>query len=447
MSHFFPYLVSFVTGHFLLNLLLPKKNPLSPGLRFFLAAGLGLSVNVGLLFLALIVMGQVDRAWMIGLNVGAAGLAAALYLRKPKEKSRSRPPEFDRWETAGILVILACLGPLMIYAQLFHPYGGWDAWQVWNFKAKFLFLGGENWQNLFNPVLWRSSPHYPLFLPLVNVWAWISVGEPAALSTFLIAIVFTFLTTGLLFTALKNLTGHWSAIVPPLTILSSPFFGILATSQYCDIVIGYYLLAAGVSLLLFEKTKLNSFAFLAGLFLGTLTFTKPEGAIAAFLMAFWFLFYKILTPSPSKKLTIVRFLTGLFINALPFVLFTWLFAPINSTFINGWTSASHPADMTRLKTIFVFFWAEISNFKYAGLWLTVVTGFLVSLRYGLRGASGILPLFTVSYLVVLILYYHINTHFEILSWMQNTLNRLLFAILPLLLFWIFASMWRKLKDA
>ncbi len=68
--------------------------------------------------------------------------------------------------TLGILAI-----PLAISAH-YYPLGGWDAWSCWSLKAKFIFLGQENWKDLLAPGLWRSNTHYPLLWPLINVWFW-----------------------------------------------------------------------------------------------------------------------------------------------------------------------------------------------------------------------------------------------------------------------------------
>jgi hypothetical protein len=68
--------------------------------------------------------------------------------------------------TLGFLAV-----PLAISAH-YYPLGGWDAWSCWSLKAKFIFLGQENWKDVLSPGLWRSNTHYPLLWPLINVWFW-----------------------------------------------------------------------------------------------------------------------------------------------------------------------------------------------------------------------------------------------------------------------------------
>ena len=93
------------------------------------------------------------------------------------------------------------------------PSGGWDAWSCWNLKAKFIFLGHENWKDVLAPGLWRSNTHYPLLWPLINVWFWDLGGHFDQAVPMLNSIVFALLTAGILLFGLLELTGMlWASI-------------------------------------------------------------------------------------------------------------------------------------------------------------------------------------------------------------------------------------------
>ena len=97
------------------------------------------------------------------------------------------------------------------------PHGEWDAWAVWNLKARFLLRGAEDWTALFSPAL--PHPGYPLMLPgtVARLWMWLGTETPATGAW--VAATFTYATpvvsTGAV-AALRGwgpelLTGCWSS--------------------------------------------------------------------------------------------------------------------------------------------------------------------------------------------------------------------------------------------
>jgi len=366
-------------------------------------------------------------------------------------------------------------------------------------------LGGHNWENMFHPILWRSSQHYPLLLPLMNVWGWIFSDTPTPVIPLVNSIIFTFLTAALLFSGLKAVIKTFPALLAVLLLLSSSTFMIYATSQYCDIVIAYFLLAVFVCLVLSRlhqtkslvplqltsPEKLNllisgtsapfldnnkivagALAFLAGLFLGCLSFTKPEGTLASLLIACLAVPYfidgmrssHVRHPEarraegslgdpclPAGRLRFAQddpighFLTflsaGLLIGFLPTILFHVFYAPANQTFINGLNSAQHPVTMERLKIIAMYVMFEFMSRKWHGLWALLFIGLLFSQGRCWKKERVVLFFFLISYAFMTTFYYWLNTYFEITWWLTVTLPRILSAVLPVVIFWVFYSVW------
>ena len=176
--------------------------------------------------------------------------------------------------------IIAVLGIITLgmftFASL-YPYGGWDAWGCWNFKARFLFLGGEEWTGMFDPVLWRHQILYPFLLPLINVWFWSFGSTPTYAVPLAMTCLIPLLTAGLLYSALRELTGKWYMILVPLWIFTNMFTIQLSASQYSDLLLGLSLLAAITLFLLFQRTKDPGYMVPMGLVLGMAGFTKVEG--------------------------------------------------------------------------------------------------------------------------------------------------------------------------
>ncbi len=462
MSYTVPYLISFLIGYFLISLTfslthgnqrsrtLPNSPPLY--LHFFLAAGLGLSMSANIVFYILVFVDRINKNFSIQFNLLLLFLLvlAQFYFCRKNKNPFWKLAGWDLQKSAAIFLIVLLLIPLWKYAQLFQPFGGWDAWQVWNFKAKFLTLGEDHWKNMFSPLLWRSSPHYPLLLPLINVWAWLFLDQPLDIVPLITASLFTFLTGGLLFSSLSSLTKNYHAIFATLLIFTLPFWALLATSQYSDIVLAYYLLASMICWLEGSRQNSPAYLFLSGLFLGSLSFTKSEGTIAVtviFLLAIFYTFFNKAKTYDHKLKLFFSFLVGSAINGLPTLLFEWLYAPMNQTFINGLISTSHPASLERFKVIMVFFLVEIINKKWNGLWILLMAGIFLSKGKGFNKTLIIFPLFLGTYLMIVLVYYFLNTYFEIFWWLQNTLARILFGILPVVIFWVFVSLeWEDKKS-
>ena len=329
-----------------------------------------------------------------------------------------------------------------------------------------MFLAKDHWQNMFDPILWRSSPHYPLLLPSMNVFFWIMQDTPTTTGPLINSIVFTFLLLGLLIFGLKDLTKSIFSAVPAIFILSLPLFQKLAYSQYNDLLVAYFLLASFFCLIKTKETNLPEFSFLGGIFLGVLSFTKNEGLLAALLillLSFPYLFWRNKQLSKTK---IIKFLfIGLFLGAISTLIFTFFYAPKNITFINGLVSSEKPITLMRIKIILAFYFFElftpiwnliavikhnpkaIIDAKWMGIWVVTVIIIIMNFKKCFALKLWIIPVFLLLYNFIIIFYYLINTYFQIDWWLQVTLHRILFSVLPTVMFWIFYSLWQENKNS
>jgi hypothetical protein len=246
---------------------------------------------------------------------------------------------------------------------------------------------------------------------------------------------------------LKSRIPDAAAMSASALFLTLAFFVKLAISQYSDIELGYFLLAALICLLQISSGR-KSFILLAGIYCGFLSFTKPEGMIAALILMTLALLYFVWTiPGYKKEKVIPTFLLAAGIAFLPTILFHILYSPGNQTFINGLTSKDHPANFFRFKFIWAFLYEELKSGKWHGIWILLGLGALAGCRRGFRRQAAIIPFFLLSYLAVILVYYFLNTYFKIEWWMQVTLNRILFSLLPTVVFWVFDSLWEGKKTA
>ncbi len=441
---YLPFTISFLMGYFLLDLILSNEKKLALPIRLFLAGGLGLGLSAHITFYSFIIFDRLNTTFVIAINIFALMYLLTLALIKTKGKIISLSSfHLHNFKSAIPYLVIILLSAPLWYQTHFYAYGGWDAWSTWNLKAKFLFLGEDHWKNIFDPVLWRSSPHYPLLLPLINVWGW-SFSKTAVFGVpVFTAFSFSFMTVGLLYASLYKATKSIFPLFAIAVLLTLPYFLKLSYSQYADVILSYYILASFVCLTLAKAENNPKLCLVAGICIGFLSFTKGEGLVAAFVIALLFIPYMAWkNKQQNLKKFIAYFFAGAFIAALPTILFQLLYSPQNQTFINGLISPTKPATFYRLKIILSFYLVEFVGQNWNGLWIVLVAGLICGKGKCFQSKLIIIPLFLLIYTLIITIYYFLNTHFEIHWWLQVSLHRIMYAVLPLTIFWTFCSLWQ-----
>ncbi len=435
-----PYLFSFILGFLCLNIIFQKEKNINTAVKFIFSLAIGLGLSASITFLSFILFDQLVPFFVLLINTLLLLILTyynySLRAFSFKIKMPGQKKFFRNCVLLGIFVLFFL--PL-INQCLYYAHGGWDAWSVWNVKAKFMYLGESSWKNIFKPELWRSSPHYPLFLPLINVWGWIFTQSAVYYIPQMTALVFTVLIAGLLYFGIKDLTKSPFSLIPVLLFISSPFVVKQCVSQYCDLIFGFYLFGCIYSLIKTKEDNSLSFAITAGILLGLLTFTKGEGLLAAGLVTLFALPYLWLKNPHNEKLSlIIYFLVSALFASMPLIYFKLLFAPDNVTFTNGLISQTHPSTFPRLKAIFMYYFFELKNPKWDGLLLLILAILIFHYKKLLSPRNSLISLFLLSYFAIITFYYYVNTQFEIIWWLNVTLGRVIFAVLPVILFLAFA---------
>jgi hypothetical protein len=295
---------------------------------------------------------------------------------------------------------------------------------------------------MFDPLLWRSNIAYPLLVPGLNVWSWCFGKDPVWSVPLANSCLITFVTAGTLLFAIKKLAGRLHAILAPAWLLSILFVVKLASSQYSDLLVGNYFLAAIVAFLYFGRTGERGWLAVMAIALGALSFTKSEGLVLAIVttavaVALRSLDTKNKSAVPKDALV---FFVALFVAFLPTIIFQIGYAPNSETFMNGFTSAAKPTSLERLTVILVFLKLELLSGKWNGFWLVALLGILLGGKRAWRRELWIFPLVVGLYLLAIIGVYWMNTFFEIAWWLSTTLNRILFALTPAVILWVFLAL-------
>lgn len=248
-------------------------------LPFALGAGLGLSSLSYFLWMPL------SGSFPWGFALGEILLAGSLILLRLLSRRRetdlltennlpSKPPVFLSLAFYGVTAWALLNFFLRSFTQ---QHGNWDAWSIWNLAARFLYRGGEYWRNAFSPVLFHGD--YPLLVPANVARLWVFAGKESLYASWLVALVYFAGTILLLIAAIQILRGNTHALVGGLMLISATAFTVYGASQVADVPAGFYLLAAGVAILMSDHYPAvrPRWLALAGFFGSLAAWTKNEG--------------------------------------------------------------------------------------------------------------------------------------------------------------------------
>ena len=296
------FLLSFLMGFFVVSLLWRRGRQTNRDtiLRSCLAVGFGFGMSSCLFFCWLYLIGSSSRnfgrSYIVPEVVTAAGLGVA-YFCSSKRPILSNGEDYHRREEDNSLLdrlipavfylVLSCSVVTFILTALTHQHGEWDAWSIWNLRARFLARGTEHWRNAF--VQSQGVPHadYPLLLPLTIARGWKYIGSEAVLVPIAVAFLFTFSSVGILCSSLAILRSKRTGYLAGAVLLGVSSFVSHGASQYADVVIGLFMMCAFVTVAMyheFPNGENAGFLVLAGLAVGFCAWTKNEGLL--FLLAF-----------------------------------------------------------------------------------------------------------------------------------------------------------------
>ena len=262
----------------------------APALVAALAVGLGIGVGSVAFFFSLVACNGARAGVLVldcALLLSAAALrwrAAPAARRRPHATSIPRPAR-DRALAAAVAAAALAGAAAFGVSTLDSPHGEWDAWAIWNLRARWLFRAGPAWRRAFG----AHSVHgdYPLLLPGAVARLWVysgsdSTGMPAALAAiYAVALVL------LLYGALAAIRGRTHGLLGALCLLGTPLFLTNAAWQYADLPLAYYLLAALALLALRDHDpacRPTALAW-AGVAAGLAAWTKNEGLLFVLCLA------------------------------------------------------------------------------------------------------------------------------------------------------------------
>ena len=291
-------LLSILIGYLAVRLCLPVYKPVWTDLvlKASLGVGMGIGISSSVYFVLLVAVGP-SKAYVAAELLLLVAAGAACWMKRDRFvfSNQHALPRGWFWlllvAFAGALVMAV---PAFIDTSLTNPYGGWDAWALWNLRAKFLAQPDASWKNAFSPLLNQlagggaTHPDYPLLLSGFIARCWNLTGSPGDVAApIATGALFALATVGLTVSALVILRSWTAGMAGGLVLLGTSAFLLETPWQYADVPLGFYYLAFFVTLLLSdaEDRERSRTLVLAGLAMGFAAWTKNEGLMFVLLAA------------------------------------------------------------------------------------------------------------------------------------------------------------------
>ncbi|MFN8432378.1 MAG: hypothetical protein U0V18_00045 [Anaerolineales bacterium] len=428
-------LLSFITllpriflGFFIVHSVWNAKDGKSLLVKIFLSAGVGFGVSSLFGFLWLWTgLPLAVYAWV----ECTVAILLMIWLLSQNRELLSMPQipvkqEFLWLSFLALSVLFFVLNLIMCGLQ--YPHGRPDAWINWNVVARFIYLGGADWQATF--LRQWDHPDYPLFVPMTNAITWVFLGNTSTWGPIALHFVLSLFATGLLFSLVNIFRGFKQAVLSVLLFTSLPFIVNQGMRQYSDFLVAYLILGAGGLTLLYLQTKEKRIAVLVGLMIGLAGWAKNEGLMAIVGVT---IVWALLGLKKEERPALVKYGIGLIFPVFVIVLFKIFLAPSNDLMSAQGSLLDKIFDVERYKTIFSvaipMLW-NLGNTPISIVGLIILAALLVG-----RSENRLLGVWT---LVVIILI-QLAAYFGIfvltprdLDWHLNTsLDRLYLHILPL----------------
>jgi 4-amino-4-deoxy-L-arabinose transferase-like glycosyltransferase len=196
--------------------------------------------------------------------------------RAPNEVNE---PSIPRGWLVLLIVLAACAALTFALHLARMPDGDWDAWAIWNVRARFMFRGSSATLT-FDPAL--SHADYPPLLPAIIAQGWLILGRETLLVPAIVAVAFATLTVGVLGGCVAALCGRVPGMLAAAVLLGTPHFLHVAEEQIADVPLACAVLT-GLGLLAVAtergKEQSNAIAILAGVALSGASLIKNEGLL------------------------------------------------------------------------------------------------------------------------------------------------------------------------
>jgi hypothetical protein len=438
------FVLSVVAGFFVVRVLL-RNDPDAHTPSFRLLSGAaGIGIGIGTLSITSFVSMFVGNGLLVpGAEAPIFAVLAVLWFRS--RKSGGAGSATDRAASCGmgplpgraaIAVVLLSLVWFVLFT-LMRPHGDWDAWAIWNLRARFLFGGGALQGGAFDPAMLWSHPDYPLLLPLAVARLWTYAGAESMTGPALISWGFTFGTAALLFASLSLSAGRLHAAVASAALFGAPFFVKFGAAQQADLPVAFFCLLTATALTFATRRAAGGSGWIvvAGLAAGFAGWTKNEGVVLCLVFGVLTVAGRFAAAERPVRRTLL-FAAGAIPAVVTMLFFKLSLAPPSQLLSAGPDLAARLLDPGRYALVAGAYGRELLNL---GMGLPVAAAaFLLGRTADLqrRRESAVLFL-AISLLTVAHIAVYVLTPYDLAWHLGTSLNRLLIQLWPTFLLALF----------
>jgi hypothetical protein len=302
-------------------------------------------------------------------------VAGALWQSRSASPETWTPRKAPTWLFFVFFAIAATALATITLTLLAAPHGEWDAWSIWNLRARFLYLSADPRAPFSSLIEW-AHPDYPLLVPaaVAGLWTW-NGGESTSLVA-LVSVTFWCSIVAVPVLLLARLRSNLLAVTAGIAIAATPLLSRNAGALYADVPVAYlFVTALGLGLLALQSPAARSLVFLAGLHAGLAAWTKNEGLMFCGVFTLTFCLSVRTRAELTERLRLLLPLLAGMALILAFVgHFKYHFAPANDLIAVG-KSTSITARLTDFSRYSMTFWGIVEGLLTFGGWL--VPPFLV----------------------------------------------------------------------
>ncbi len=173
---------------------------------------------------------------------------------------------------AAAILALGIATSAMTDAWANNPQGGWDAWSIWNLRARFFAAPGVLAQRAWSSAFTWTQPEYPLLLSAFLARCWTYAGSMTEAAPMAVSYLFFLALLAMLIGGVSAWRSPGLGLLAGLVLLGSPMFLNEVIAEYADVPLACYFAGATLFVVLDRP-------ILAGLLAGFAAWTKDEGLL------------------------------------------------------------------------------------------------------------------------------------------------------------------------
>ncbi len=346
--------------------------------------------------------------------------------------------KFNYLELFCVLILMIEF-TLMISYWYTYPIISWDAWVIWDSKARFIFFDGNFNYIIKNDEVQNAHADYPILQPLNYCFFYTLMFQPHHFATIIHLSYFGFLLL-FLYYSLRNFNLDRSYSILIITAIATyPSFVGYTIVAYADPVLTFFYTISTVLLYYFITTKKESFLILSSIFTGFMAWSKNEGLGLLVINVSIFILYNLYLLIKKKlvfKKTIaycmVFFSVG-FIIYLP-----WILMCLINNISNDYTS-NIPLLFDTKKTIanFSIIIDKVIKIHYTMflLWIAFYISLFINIKAIFKAERFFLLILIIFHYLLYIAIYLI-TPFALEWQIDSSFDREILHLVPISLFFI-----------